>query len=167
MAPAFVAGRYDPLAQHGHLAVLDAFDRPHHLADHADAVGDQRTVRLRQRQHARQMSDLERFRRCRFAIDPHRDVRRIADAFAVDENAAETLNDPDNAGAADALIVATRDTRSADTLIAAAAHLCPGGGRSGKPESHKQRPAREDGLPGHDWPPSSASPSAASSGPSL
>src|SRR5712692_4578524 len=124
MAPAFVAGRYDPLAQHGHLAVLDAFD-------------------------------------------PHHDVRRIADAFAVDENTAETLNDPDNAGAADALIVATRDTGAADTLVAAAAHLRPDGGRSGKPESHKQRPARDHGLLGHDWPPPSASPSAASSGPSL
>ena len=122
-APAFVAGRDDPLAQHGHLAVLDAFDRPDHLADRVDAVGDQRAVRLRQRQHVRQMSDPQRLRRCRLAVDPHRDVRRIADALAIDENAAETLDDPDNAGAADAVIVATRDAGAADALIAAALDL--------------------------------------------
>src|SRR5207247_7672417 len=105
--------------------------------------------------------------RCRFAVDPHRDIRRITDVLAIDENAAETLNDPDDAGAAEALILATRDTGAPDTLIVAAAHLRPGAGRSGHPECQEQRAARDHGGPGHDWPPSSASSSAASSGPSL
>src|SRR5204863_1933250 len=62
-APVFTAGPRDLLAEDGDLAALDAFDRPHDLADRIDAVGGQHAVGLALRHHARDMPDPQRLYR--------------------------------------------------------------------------------------------------------
>ena len=81
--------------------------------------------------------------------DPYRHISRIADALTVDENTSEALDDPDNAGTADALI-AVREAGSTDALIAASPDLRGGGGRSGEPKSRQQQAAGDDRLLAHD-----------------
>jgi hypothetical protein len=144
-APAFVTVPYDFLTKDAHLAGLDGLNRPDHFADGFDPVGGQQAVGLAQRHNARDMSDPQRLRRRRGAIDPYRHTRRVADAFAVDENTAEALDDPDNAGAANAVIVtAARDPRSSDAVIVASCDLRPDRGRSGEPKSGQQQPSGND-----------------------
>jgi hypothetical protein len=149
--PAFVAAPDDLLAEDAHLAGLDGFNRPDDFADGFDPVGGQRAVGLAQCHNACDVSDPQRLCRCRLAIDPYRHTRGVADPFAVDENAAKALDDPDDAGATDAVIVAAVcDPRSADAMIVASFDLRPDRGRSKEPESRQQQPSGDDRLLAHD-----------------
>jgi hypothetical protein len=85
------------------------------------------------------------------AIDQHGHIRRIADAFAVDKNASEALDHPDDAGAANAAIpIAADDAGPADALIVASLVQCPGRARSSEPKSSQQQPPGDDRLLRHD-----------------
>jgi hypothetical protein len=162
--PALAAGRYYPLAQDGDLTKFDVFDGANDLADHFDAVRGQHAVGLTQRQNARDLPNPQRSCGGRCAIDQYRYVRRIADAFVIDENAPEALDHPDDSSAANATIsVAVDDAGSPDAPIVASSNLRPGRARSTEPKSRQQQPAGDDRLLRHDWPPSLA-PSGASSG---
>src|SRR5713101_1251186 len=118
--PALAAGRYHLLAKNDDLTSCDVFDGSNGFADHFDAVRGQRAVGLTQRQNAHDLPDPQRFCGGRRTIDQYRHVRRIADAFAVDENASEALDHPDDAGAANAtIVVAADDAGPPDALIVA------------------------------------------------
>jgi len=97
------------------------------------------------------LPDPQCLRRCCRAVDQYRHIRRVADAFAVDKNASEALDHPDDAGAANAaIIIAVDDAGPPDALIVASAVRRPGRPRSCEPESGQQQPAGDNRLPHHD-----------------
>jgi hypothetical protein len=148
--PVLAAGRYHPLAQNNDLARIDIIDRSNDFADHFDAARGQRTAGLAQRQNARDLPDPQRLRRRHRAIDQYRHIRRIADAFAVDKNAPEALDHPDDAGAANAAIIIAADAGPPDAPIVASLVQCPGRARSSEPKSSQQQPPGDDRLLRHD-----------------
>jgi hypothetical protein len=149
--PVLAAGRYHLLAENSDLASSDVFDRSNDFTDHCDAARGQRAVGLTQRHKVRDLPDPQRFCGARRTIDQYWHVRRIADAFAVDENAPEALDHPDDAGAANAaIIIAADDAGPPDALIVASPVQCPGRVRSSEPKSSQQQPPGDDRLVRHD-----------------
>jgi hypothetical protein len=149
--PAFSAGRYHLLAQNSDLAGRDVFDRANDFTDHFDAVRGQRAVGLTQRQNARDLPNPQRCCGGRRTIDQYRYIRRIADAFAVDENASEPLDHPNDACAANAtVVVAADDAGPPDASIVGTPDLRQGRARSSEPKSNQQQPARDHRLLRHD-----------------
>jgi hypothetical protein len=145
--PAFAAGRYHPLAKNDDLTSSDVFDGSNNFTDHFDVARGQRAVGLTQRQNPRDLPDPQRLRRRHRAIDQYRHIRRVADAFVVDENASEALDHPDDAGAANAaIIIAADDAGPPDALIVASLVQCSGRARSSEPKSSQQQPPGDDRL---------------------
>jgi hypothetical protein len=149
-APASAGRRRHALTKHSDLTMADRFDRPGHFADHVDAARGERAIRLAHRDDARDLSDLQPFRGRGFAVDAHGNVGRVGDARVIDEDAAEALDDADNTGAADAMIVAAADAGAANALIATSPDLRPDRGRTGEPEARQQQTARDERRPAHD-----------------
>ncbi|MHC2684288.1 hypothetical protein ACVJDU_005852 [Bradyrhizobium diazoefficiens] len=154
MELALLAAGDDLLTEHRQLVALHLFDRTRDLARDRDAARDQRAVSPTGRDHARKLADAQRIGAGRLAVDSDRNVARIGDALAIDVDTAEALDHADDAGAADAVIIASRDPGAADALIGAAPDLRVGNGRAGEPESRQQQTAGDERRPAHEEPPS-------------
>jgi len=83
------------LAEHGHFAGLDGFDRP--MTSLTRRCGWWKAPLPGDRHHARDMSDRSAWP-SRFAVDPHGTSPRSRSA-RLDVDAAEALDDADDAGA--------------------------------------------------------------------
>jgi len=142
---------------------VDGGHRANDFADHGDRIRDE-AGRVGSRRDTHDMADPQVTRASPLPVDGHGDIRPVGDASVIDDDAAETLDRADKAGAADAAIASSRafrrDPRAADADVARLLRRCNRimQRRRRRPERSDHSPPRPCETPCHRWPASSSVP---------
>jgi hypothetical protein len=142
---------------------VDGGHRANDFADHGDRIRDE-PGRVGSRRDTHDMADPQVTRVSPPPVDRHGDIRPIGDARVVDDDAAETLDRSDKAGAADATVASCRavrrEPRAADADVARLLRRCNRivQRRCRRPERSDHSPSRPCETLCHRWPASSSGP---------